>query len=177
MSFSESIKVEVRQKAAYQCCRCRSMGVEVHHILPAEHGGSDIIDNAAPLCPNCHTDFGDNPKKRKIIKEMRNWWYDKVENMFGTNDSSEFLKEISGSLETLKRGQSDISDLKNLLQTYTEHTIGSMTNETAVGAATEIVTATTIANNVHANFHCKKCGMRIGLLVGSNVCPECKEPI
>ena len=53
MAFNEDTKREVRQKAAYQCCRCRSFGVEVHHILPQKDGGPDTIDNAAPLCPNC----------------------------------------------------------------------------------------------------------------------------
>ncbi len=61
MAFSEQIKIEVRQKAGYQCCRCRSFGVKIHHIVPQKDGGSDTNDNAAPLCPNCHSDFSDNP--------------------------------------------------------------------------------------------------------------------
>jgi len=62
--FSESVKKEVREKAAFRCCRCHSIGVEVHHIIPKKDGGTADIDNEAPLCPNCHDWFGDNPKKR-----------------------------------------------------------------------------------------------------------------
>jgi hypothetical protein len=75
MPFSEADKVEVKRKAGFRCCMCQQMGVEVHHILPEKHGGTDHIGNAAPLCPNCHNYFGDNPIKRKEITQMRDWWY------------------------------------------------------------------------------------------------------
>jgi len=44
------------------------MGVEVHHIISQEEGGSDREENAAPLCPSCHETYGANPQKRKFIK-------------------------------------------------------------------------------------------------------------
>jgi len=80
--FPESIKKLVKAKAHFQCCRCRNIGVEVHHIIPQKDGGPNNFDNAAPLCKNCHTDFGDNPMKRKEIKEMRDWWYKKCDEMY-----------------------------------------------------------------------------------------------
>jgi 5-methylcytosine-specific restriction endonuclease McrA len=86
MGFSELVKYEVKRQAAFQCCRCHSIGVEVHHIIPQEHGGSDDIENAAPLCPTCHAYFGGNPDKRKEITQMRDCWYLKVSllpNQFG----------------------------------------------------------------------------------------------
>jgi 5-methylcytosine-specific restriction endonuclease McrA len=73
MSFSEKTKIEVKEKAAFRCCRCQSVSVQVHHIIPEEAGGADTIDNAAPLCPSCHNAFGGNPEKRKEIKQMRDW--------------------------------------------------------------------------------------------------------
>ena len=78
MGFSERVKYEAKRKAAFQCCRCRSIGVEVHHIIPQEHGGSDDMENAAALCPRCHTYFGGNPDKRKEIIQMRDLWYEMV---------------------------------------------------------------------------------------------------
>ena len=45
MSFSEKVKKEVNEKAAFQCCRCRVIGVQIHHIIPTKDGGSDDIDN------------------------------------------------------------------------------------------------------------------------------------
>ena len=53
---------------------CKNFPVEIHHIIPQAEGGSDNEDNAAPLCPNCHTTHGDNPKMRKQIRERRDDW-------------------------------------------------------------------------------------------------------
>lgn len=80
--FSEKTKQMVREKAHFRCCRCQHVSIEVHHIIPQEHHGKDDFDNAAPLCANCHTDFGDNPEKRKEIRQMRDWWYKICEEMY-----------------------------------------------------------------------------------------------
>jgi hypothetical protein len=78
LTFSNSIIFNVNKKAEYTCCWCKDgkNKVEIHHIKPLADGGQDIEDNAAPLCSNCHTLFGDNPKMRKQIKERREDWYD-----------------------------------------------------------------------------------------------------
>lgn len=52
--------------------------VEVHHIVPQAAGGSDTLDNAAPLCAGCHDVFGGNPEKRKQIREARDLWWEIV---------------------------------------------------------------------------------------------------
>jgi hypothetical protein len=37
------------------CAICKHLHkVQVHHIVPREDGGTDDIENAIPLCPNCH---------------------------------------------------------------------------------------------------------------------------
>jgi 5-methylcytosine-specific restriction endonuclease McrA len=53
MAFPESIKKDVRERAAFQCCICQEIGPEVHHIVPLEEEGADDFNNAALLCPNC----------------------------------------------------------------------------------------------------------------------------
>ncbi len=73
MDFTEQVKKEVKERAAFRCCRCQQIGIHVHHIIPQENGGSSDMDNAAPLCPNCHDYFGANPQKRKEITQMRDW--------------------------------------------------------------------------------------------------------
>ena len=178
MGFSEKIKLEVKKKAAFRCCRCSDIGVEIHHILPQKDGGPDEIDNAAPLCPSCHEKFGDNPKKRKEIRSMRDWWYEVVEEKYGNKDTIQRLEQISGSLETVKQGHSEeLAELKDMLLKFSADTINNMTKETASVATSSVVSATTLSNNVHANFHCKNCNTSIGLLVGSNDCPSCGHPI
>lgn len=40
-----------------RCAICRSLhNVQVHHIRPRALGGTDDIENAIPLCPNCHNE-------------------------------------------------------------------------------------------------------------------------
>lgn len=77
MSFSETLKKKVRERANFRCCRCQEIGVEIHHIVPKSEGGLDTEENAAPLCPNCHSGYGGNTEKRKEIREMRDSWYAK----------------------------------------------------------------------------------------------------
>jgi uncharacterized CHY-type Zn-finger protein len=74
MPFSEKTKLEAKRKSHFACVICHQPFVEVHHILPQADGGSDDLDNAAPLCGSCHDLFGANPVKRKQIREMRDFW-------------------------------------------------------------------------------------------------------
>ena len=82
MDFTEKTKKEVRKKAMFKCCFCQSLDIHVHHIVS---GGSNDISNGAPLCPNCHERFGNDPKKRKRIIEARDNWYERVEKIRSTS--------------------------------------------------------------------------------------------
>ena len=179
MAFSETIKSEVKQKAAFRCCRCHEIGIEVHHIIERSRGGNDDIENAAPLCPNCHTNFGANPEKTKEVRQMRDWWYEVVSEKY--SEGSEKWEKINNILvemqkgsdkrmdefkEELKKIQDNVKDIKKI---NASKAIQHNTNE--------LITATTLGDNVHANFNCKKCGTSIGLLIGTDYCPNCKTPI
>ena len=99
MPFSEPIKLQIKRRAAFRCCRCHEIGVDVHHIIPQSEGGADTIENAAPLCQNCHDRFGDNPQKRKELTQMRDWWYEIVQDNYSPNprhssDVTQVGKEI-----------------------------------------------------------------------------------
>jgi hypothetical protein len=77
MDFPESVKREARQKAHYACVWCQrtEFFVEVHHIVPQEEGGPATVDNAAPLCAQCHTHIGPNREMRRQLRERRDWWW------------------------------------------------------------------------------------------------------
>ncbi len=131
MAFSEGVKHEVKRKAHFKCCICKNIFVEVHHIIPQAAGGSDDIENAAPLCPNCHTNYGDNPTKRKAIRQLRDLWYELCEKSEMTPDytafseklddlydefrkvrdnqdkQTEYLREMKGHLSSYYQGQAD----------------------------------------------------------------------
>jgi hypothetical protein len=87
MSFPESLTKDVRRRAHFQCCLCKTLGIEIHHITPQAEGGSDTFENAAPLCPTCHETYGANPTKRKFIREARDLWFEICEKRYAPDSS------------------------------------------------------------------------------------------
>jgi len=77
MDFPENVKKEARQRAQYACVWCfrQEFFLEVHHIVTQEAGGPSTIENAAPLCPQCHKHIGPNPDLRRQLQERRDWWW------------------------------------------------------------------------------------------------------
>ncbi|OGT72989.1 MAG: hypothetical protein A2W76_02805 [Gammaproteobacteria bacterium RIFCSPLOWO2_12_47_11] len=126
MAFSESLKLEIKRKAHFTCCLCKAVGIEIHHIIPQEEGGSDAEDNAAPLCPSCHETYGANPQKRKFIREARDFWYEICEKRYAS-DSDRF-DEIKGLLEHTV-SYDDLQELKEELLLHIKHEIDSPRSE------------------------------------------------
>jgi Fe2+ or Zn2+ uptake regulation protein len=185
MPFPQSVKDGVLRMAAFRCCRCEKIGgVEVHHIIPEEFGGSDDIDNAAPLCPNCHTDFGDNPKKRKEITKLRDWWYQVAKAKYPTKVIGvEKLDEINEKIGRYEKGLSDIGEIKAMLRPLLDNLMNTLTPSTASKAASSIVDtvvsstgmSTIPVPKVHGTGHsvimCKECGAFVD--VEGNYCSKC----
>jgi transposase-like protein len=145
MAFSEKIINQVKELADFRCCRCHHISFEVHHIIPQKDGGPDTLENAAPLCPNCHADFGDNKIKRKEITQMRDLWYRRVKEMYDnqTPGSSKLLNDISTKLEALTVNHDKaLIDLKETLKKVAIETIEHMTARTAQMTASGIANAT-----------------------------------
>jgi hypothetical protein len=134
MAFKEKLKKRVREEAAFRCCRCFKIGIEVHHIVPQAEDGADSFKNAAPLCPNCHSNFGDNPRKRKEIREMRNYLYERVRTDPILKENMTYIEELNRELIkdepnmvkinelTKKAYYEDILDLSKSKQEYVEIT-------------------------------------------------------
>jgi Restriction endonuclease len=101
MAFSEKVKLEVKRKSAFRCVVCGKPFVEIHHIIPQKDGGKDILDNAAPLCAYCHDLYGGNPEKRKQIKQMRDYWFQRVEKSGATIDKLLYIHEQDNDKITL----------------------------------------------------------------------------
>lgn len=148
MPFGSRVKKEVKERAAFRCCRCQTIGIQVHHIIPQEHDGPDTIENAAPLCATCHDTFGANPVKRKEIAEMRDWWYKVVETRFSGQDPSvEMLEKINTTVEDIRAKQADVTELKGMLKSVADEMINSITAATAPIAASNIVNASSEASS------------------------------
>ncbi len=106
MAFSEKVKFEVKKLSHQSCCICKKIGIEIHHIVPQAENGPDTIENAAPLCPSCHEIYGQNPTKRKFIRESRDIWYEICAKRFSSETSQ--IPEILSKLD----------NIENLLQPY-----------------------------------------------------------
>ncbi len=186
MPFSEKLKHEVKRKAAFRCCRCNEIGVDIHHILLQAENGSDEINNAAPLCQNCHDRYGANPDKRKEIRQMRDWWYEVVEEKYGSKEDkimgsiNELLLKIQDLPENNAKElvvlRSELISKIDLIHSELKETIHKGTASRIHQSVSKYISATRIANNVHTNFHCTKCNTSIGLLIGSS-CPSCHQII
>ncbi len=112
MPFSESVKLQVKKKAHFQCCLCHTLGVEIHHIVAQAEGGEDTEDNAAPLCPSCHEAYGANPQKRKFVRETRDFWYEICAQRYAGD--KELLDRISARVESMASKQ-DLEEAVNRL--------------------------------------------------------------
>lgn len=110
MGFSEKIKAKIRKLSHMQCCVCKAIGVEIHHIIPKEEGGNDAEENAAPLCPSCHETYGSNPSKRKFIREARDNWFEICERRYRLDERT--LSDIKRIMETIAL-KGDIESLKS----------------------------------------------------------------
>lgn len=87
MPFDDSTKKKVLLWCDRHCCMCKKAcgtNIEVHHIVPEAEDGESTIDNAIPLCFDCHGSIMQyNPKhpkgsryKTEEIKARRDQIYD-----------------------------------------------------------------------------------------------------
>jgi hypothetical protein len=110
MAFTAALVRDVRRRAHFQCCLCKTVGVEVHHIVPKAEGGKDTPDNAAPLCPSCHEIYGANRTKRKLIREARTLWYEICDRRYAPDAS--LLQKVHVAV-TNAASKADISLLRD----------------------------------------------------------------
>jgi len=74
--FSDEIKIKALLWCNRHCCLCgKACGtdIEIAHIVPKGKGGTTDIDNAIPLCYNCHSEIGkynkEHPRGNKYRPE------------------------------------------------------------------------------------------------------------
>ncbi len=62
MAFKQDDVEKLLTDTGCRCCLCGTLHkVQVHHIAPLYEGGTDDIDNAIPLCPNCRDEVHRGP--------------------------------------------------------------------------------------------------------------------
>ena len=89
MPFSQKDVETALVLCGRNCCLCHRFcgtNIELHHIVPEGKGGLDVLDNAIPLCFDCHAEVEhynpQHPRGRKFteseLKAHRDAWYAKV---------------------------------------------------------------------------------------------------
>lgn len=89
MPFPPDVKQQVLVWAARRCCVChepKGARMEIHHIEPEADGGPNTLENAIPLCYDCHHDAGHynnrQPRGNKFgpeeLRKHRDTWYEIV---------------------------------------------------------------------------------------------------
>jgi len=107
MGFSPTVRHKALRLSARHCSVChryKGVKIDVHHLIQEADGGPNTIDNAIPLCDDCHNDAGHyndrHPKGTKFsipeLKKDRDAWYDLVK----TNAIPEKL-HISEHIQTI----------------------------------------------------------------------------
>lgn len=125
MPFSQSVKDEAKERAHYHCVWCQETAVriEVHHIVPESEGGADDIDNAAPLCPNCHADYDANPDLRRAIRKRRDWMWQRfreTEEQYPSvyAEAKPFLRRLDEIHQAVEEGREEMETLKENQKKY-----------------------------------------------------------
>ena len=90
MGFNKATKQAVLVAAGRRCCLCarfKGVRLEVHHIELESTGGGNDVDNAIPLCFDCHADVGhynpEHPRGNRYspaeLRRHRDRLYEQIE--------------------------------------------------------------------------------------------------
>jgi hypothetical protein len=110
--------------ALLSCHKFCGTKIELHHIVPEHEGGLSTLDNAIPLCFDCHADVqhynAQHPRGRKFtgseLRAHRDAWYAKVAASGGTTASAEHLHMDRTLFTQVRQMFTGDSDLLGLLR-------------------------------------------------------------
>jgi hypothetical protein len=109
MAFPEAAVAQLLADCKRHCCVCfRWCGskMHLHHIIPRAQDGPDVIDNAIPVCLDCHAEIesrgnmGRQFSQAELREHKRRWLeicHDRPEVLIQTNRAA----SASGPLESL----------------------------------------------------------------------------
>ncbi|TAJ09969.1 MAG: HNH endonuclease [Nitrospirae bacterium] len=76
MAFPRDLVSKLLARCHRRCCVCHrfcGIKIETDHIVPKEQGGSDDIENAIPVCFECHAEIhsynDQHPRGRKFLPD------------------------------------------------------------------------------------------------------------
>ena len=141
MDFPESVKLAAKTRAHYCCAICRrSVFLHVHHITPQEEGGPANLDNAAPLCVECHDLYGMDAGKRKWVREARDFWWEYCATQESHPDTIALRERIDALQVQVRAGHQEL--LSELKTTLTDAVRRELTAISSARTVPELIQAT-----------------------------------
>ena len=118
---------------------------------------------------------------------MRDLWYEICETRYSSADIESFRKldELYEMTKTFRDDQSQFQEILMEIKATLHGTLSSTANaidnldnlNDVKKASGYITSGTMLGENVYTNVKCTNCGTYVGLLVGTNKCPNCGRPI
>jgi hypothetical protein len=182
MRFSDTIKQKVKERAHLRCCVChKRFATCVHHIVPEASAGPSTEDNAAPLCPACHFEYGNNPDMRSFIKQSRDVWY-KLCDARSAPDH-EMIREIHEHVSRQVVTKEDLRQLKVYLNDRIESILGQplpvskqaqMIADTTAIFSDLVASSSDVVATDRPFVFCSECGSEYD--ADATQCPDCDWP-
>jgi len=183
MPFSDATKSEAKARAHYRCVICQEpYFLDVHHITREVDGGANTIENAAPLCPNCHTWFGHDPAKRREVTAKRDWWWERCaridEAQMTPPDGQRFDQLFQRHKASQTQEQERLFDeMKTFIADQLRHKADEVSSASTMK---DLVASSTTAYqggvyatgsvNIRLPDHCPQCGEALS---SNGDCPHC----
>lgn len=185
MAFPDTLKEEVKRRAHFKCCLCHERwATHVHHIMPESQNGPDTEDNAAPLCATCHDLYGDNPQKRRFIKQSRDFWYDLCDRRFPPDSEmiNEVVEKFRAFVATKEDLQTVVSYFDDKIQNIMSQPLSTEEQLLRISDATNAFSVTTTSASIttfgsgwqQTKYTCERCGA--SFVWNFEKCPRCGHP-
>jgi len=115
MPFPKKESEELLARTGRRCCICGTLHrVQLHHIIPKSDGGNDRIENAIPLCPNCHDDVHGSYGSGRTTRS-----YTPDELKLHIARTVDLVANESVSRERLESLEAQLRDVKNAFADFT----------------------------------------------------------
>ncbi len=145
MDFPESVKLDAKRRAHYQCVvRRRSVFLHVRHIVPQEEDGPGILDNAAPLCVECHDLHGNDPTKRKWLREARDFWWEHCAKQDADPAGLTLLARFDQLQTDVTAGRRELAEVKTLVVEQLRWAISGVSSASTAQGVAQAASATDV---------------------------------
>lgn len=71
LRFSPEVKRRIYERDGGLCILCGRPGDPVAHYIARSQGGLGVEENGLTLCPSCHRDYDNTPRREELRERLR----------------------------------------------------------------------------------------------------------